>query len=87
MSMPIAFLGQQKLRVSHQRPDSLHSSTRGAAGTWIRAAQPPAAATSSSDKKKLAVFVSGGGSNFKTIHAATLDGRINADVQVCPSKG
>ncbi|KAK9821143.1 hypothetical protein WJX81_008003 [Elliptochloris bilobata] len=36
-------------------------------------------------RKRLAVFVSGGGSNFKTIHAATLDGRINADVQVVVS--
>jgi phosphoribosylglycinamide formyltransferase len=34
-------------------------------------ARPPA---------RLAVFVSGGGSNFKAIHAACLDGRINATV-------
>lgn len=33
-------------------------------------------------KAKLAVFVSGGGSNFKAIHAAILDGRINAEVVV-----
>jgi folate-dependent phosphoribosylglycinamide formyltransferase PurN len=28
------------------------------------------------------VFVSGGGSNFKAIHAAILEGHINADVVV-----
>jgi len=33
-------------------------------------------------KARLAVFVSGGGSNFKAIHAAILDGRINAEVVV-----
>lgn len=42
------------------------------------AATPPASVERSS--KKLAVFVSGGGSNFKAIHAACLDRRINADV-------
>jgi len=31
-------------------------------------------------KKKLAVFVSGGGSNFKAIHAKCLDGTINGEV-------
>jgi phosphoribosylglycinamide formyltransferase len=29
-----------------------------------------------------AVFVSGGGSNFKAVHAATVDGRINGRVVV-----
>jgi phosphoribosylglycinamide formyltransferase len=28
------------------------------------------------------VFVSGGGSNFKAVHAATVDGRINGRVVV-----
>lgn len=32
------------------------------------------------EKARLAVFVSGGGSNFRAIHAACLDGRINAEV-------
>ena len=36
----------------------------------------------SSRRKRLAVFVSGGGSNFKAIHSATQDGRIHADVAV-----
>ncbi len=40
-------------------------------------AQSPAA--------RLAVFVSGGGSNFKAIHAACLDGRINGTVAVVVS--
>ncbi|XP_074320864.1 phosphoribosylglycinamide formyltransferase, chloroplastic [Silene latifolia] len=35
-----------------------------------------------SRRKKLAVFVSGGGSNFKAIHAAMLDGSILGDVVV-----
>ena len=35
-----------------------------------------------SGKKRLAVFVSGGGSNMRAIHAATLDGRLPASVEV-----
>ncbi|KAL9262066.1 Phosphoribosylglycinamide formyltransferase, chloroplastic-like protein [Drosera capensis] len=31
-------------------------------------------------RKKLAVFVSGGGSNFRAIHEATVDGEVNGDV-------
>ena len=34
------------------------------------------------DKKRLAIFVSGGGSNFRAIHAGILDGRIHANVAV-----
>ena len=37
---------------------------------------------SSSQRKRLAVFVSGGGSNLRAIHAATQDGRVDADVVV-----
>ncbi|KAL8103290.1 phosphoribosylglycinamide formyltransferase, chloroplastic [Apium graveolens] len=33
-------------------------------------------------RKKLAVFVSGGGSNFRAIYEAILDGRINGDIVV-----
>uniref|UniRef100_A0A7N0UGU3 Phosphoribosylglycinamide formyltransferase, chloroplastic n=1 Tax=Kalanchoe fedtschenkoi TaxID=63787 RepID=A0A7N0UGU3_KALFE len=33
-------------------------------------------------KKRLAVFVSGGGSNFRSIYEATLDGSVNGDVVV-----
>ena len=33
-------------------------------------------------KQRLAVFVSGGGSNMRAIHAATLDGRLPASVEV-----
>ena len=32
--------------------------------------------------KKLAIFVSGGGSNLRAIHAATVDGRLAASVEV-----
>lgn len=34
------------------------------------------------EKKKLAVFVSGGGSNFKAIHKATLQGSVQGEVVV-----
>ncbi|WOG99075.1 hypothetical protein DCAR_0518423 [Daucus carota subsp. sativus] len=37
-------------------------------------------------RKKLAVFVSGGGSNFRSIHEAILDGRINGDIAVLVAK-
>ena len=40
------------------------------------------AAAAAAERAKLAVFVSGGGSNLQAIHAATLDGRIEADVAV-----
>jgi phosphoribosylglycinamide formyltransferase len=36
-------------------------------------------------KKRLAVFVSGGGSNFRAIHAATQQGAINGEVAVVVS--
>lgn len=35
-------------------------------------------------RARIAVFLSGGGSNFKAVHAACLDGRINGDVVVRP---
>ena len=41
------------------------------------AAQPP--------KKRLAVFVSGGGSNFRAIHAAMLEGGVHGEVAVVVS--
>ncbi len=43
---------------------------------------PDMGACAETPKARLAVFVSGGGSNFKAIHAAILDGRINAEVVV-----
>jgi hypothetical protein len=55
--------------------------------TW---AGPPEQHSCNESKKKLAVFVSGGGSNFKAIHTAILKGHINADVvvsQSCRLKG
>ncbi len=42
-------------------------------------ADPPAA---DAPRRRLAVFVSGGGSNLRALHAATLDGRCPADVAV-----
>jgi len=46
------------------------------------AAVPPEHAACSSSKRKLAVFVSGGGSNFKAIHTDCLKGAINAEIVV-----
>lgn len=43
---------------------------------------PPAYTLSQKPPARLAVFVSGGGSNMKAIHAAILDGRINAKIAV-----
>lgn len=45
-------------------------------------AGPPEQLANTEYKKKMAVFVSGGGSNFKAIHAACLMGQINAEVVV-----
>lgn len=42
---------------------------------------------SEAPKKRLAFFVSGGGSNFKAIHAAMLDGRIGAEAAVSLFRG
>ncbi|GLC64850.1 Phosphoribosylglycinamide formyltransferase (GART), partial [Pleodorina starrii] len=61
----------------HSPSSPLHRSRRvvaaahGALPEYTLAPKPPA---------RLAVFVSGGGSNFKAIHAACLDGRINGTV-------
>lgn len=41
---------------------------------------PAASALANQPPMRLAVFVSGGGSNFKAIHAACLDGRVNGTV-------
>ena len=45
-------------------------------------AGPPDHISTGGQKKRLAVFVSGGGSNFKAIHAACQKGIINAEVVV-----
>ena len=46
------------------------------------AVAPPAASAPPAGGKRLAVFVSGGGSNFKAIHQAILRGEIGAEVAV-----
>jgi hypothetical protein len=43
---------------------------------------PPHACPRALSRRSRSVFVSGGGSNFKAIHAATEDGRINGRVVV-----
>jgi phosphoribosylglycinamide formyltransferase len=45
-------------------------------------AGPPEHVDTAGNKKRLAVFVSGGGSNFKAIHTACQKGFINAEVVV-----
>lgn len=45
----------------------------------LRAAQP-AGADAAVGRKRLAVFVSGGGSNFRAIHEAALGGAVHGDV-------
>lgn len=48
----------------------------------LQAGPPEHVDAAGSSKKRLAVFVSGGGSNFKAIHAACLKGTVNAEVVV-----
>lgn len=48
----------------------------------VPAAGLPEHIDAAGSKKRLAVFVSGGGSNFKAIHAACQRGAINAEVVV-----
>ena len=69
--------------VPHAQPAcSLHhASQRG--DVRARAHAPPEyTEVKEKPKARLAVFVSGGGSNFKAIHAACLDGCINGEVVV-----
>ncbi len=56
----------------HVRRVRAHATGTSSAPVHSQATQPA----------RLAVFVSGGGSNMKAIHAAILDGRINARIQV-----
>lgn len=66
-----------------QRAAAAQASSSGARrrSSTAAAASPPQELSTGS-KARLAVFVSGGGSNFKAIHAACQDGRINAEVAV-----
>lgn len=45
-----------------------------------QASTPPPDSSADRPRARLVVFVSGGGSNFKALHAACLDGSIHADV-------
>ena len=72
-------------RVSNRRPfDALSTRTksaRAARSRWVAAR----AAGDAKPKAKVAVFVSGGGSNLRALHAAMEDGRVNAEVAVVVS--
>lgn len=72
---------QQQWQQPHQQWQQPHcrSSSRAAV---VPAAWPPEHIDAAGGKKRLAVFVSGGGSNFKAIHAACQRGAINAEVVV-----
>ena len=52
---------------------------------WRRrgAVHVAAQAQEASRPKRLAVFVSGGGSNFKQIHSGCIGGQIKGEVAVC----
>lgn len=68
------------------------SDTRNLSTQWVQRsttamhanpiAPPEVPSTSASSLKKLAVFVSGGGSNFRAIHDAIIGGKIRGDVVV-----
>jgi len=51
-------------------------------GSASSAGHPHGSGGAAGETKRLAVFVSGGGSNMRAIHAATLDGRLPASIEV-----
>lgn len=67
-------LPQMQWQQRQQRQQRMHST--------VVQAGPPEHVDTAGSKKRLAVFVSGGGSNFKAIHAACQKGLINAEVVV-----
>lgn len=76
--------GSNCRRTCRHNPDHIDVRCAAAAGAHAApaaAAQPPTGEPLDR-KPRLAIFVSGGGSNFKAIHAACLRGDVNADVAV-----
>jgi phosphoribosylglycinamide formyltransferase len=63
----------------------LASKRAGTGAKHRRAPAPRAAATRDAGPARVAVFVSGGGSNMRALHAAMLDGRVDASVAVVVS--
>ena len=61
------------------------ASKRAGASKRRRAPCPRAAATRDAGPARVAVFVSGGGANMRALHAAMLDGRVDAEVAVVVS--
>ena len=76
-------LGAQKQAEQHRQQ---RRRCRGRASLRCKASAhpppPPGPAAAPPPPKRLAVFVSGGGSNFRAIHAAMLEGRIRGEVAV-----
>ena len=64
----------------HRGAAARGSGSRLRARPLVRAAGGGAAPAPDRPKAKVAVFVSGGGSNLRALHAAMLDGRVNAEV-------
>ena len=71
-----------RLRPMGSRPARRAVSAAAAAQAAPPADVPPAGQP---PKKRLAVFVSGGGSNFRAIHAAMLEGGVHGEVAVVVS--
>ena len=76
----LCFHGRSAHSRKSDKSQSQHRKTHDQA--IIAYAHPDAQRSEGSPLPRLAVFVSGGGSNFRAIHAAILDGRIKADVAV-----
>lgn len=70
---------------SNKRPGCSKKARSGWRLTSICLAGPERPPADQHETARLAVFVSGGGSNFRAIHAACADGRIDASVEVVVS--
>jgi formyltetrahydrofolate hydrolase len=71
---------------SNRRPGKSLTAKKKTSSSSTRARRVAARATAETKPKgKVAVFVSGGGSNLRALHAAMEDGRVNAQVAVVVS--
>lgn len=71
---------------SNRRPGKSLTAKKKTSSSTTRARRVAARATAETKPKgKVAVFVSGGGSNLRALHAAMEDGRVNAQVAVVVS--
>ncbi|GJP41611.1 hypothetical protein CLOM_g1263 [Closterium sp. NIES-68] len=95
-SLPTALAVTRRSVFSHSLSQRVRQPRRCKSARWLVRADASsgetapggtAEAAKASDRRRarVAVFVSGGGSNFKAIHAACADGRVNGDVVVVVS--